>query len=85
MKVKNVLKTVGFFLIVALFAFNWLFGFEPQVIRYSNEPIPDFTFKEYMEISVEANGNSAFTKTLITLVYPGAKAGRVVNNLFAGI
>ena len=78
-------KTATFFIalpLLALFAINFLFGFEPQITRllYSSKPMVHMSFSEYMESSVRQNGDTVFVWTLTALVYPGAKLGQLAHN-----
>ena len=62
---------------------SYIFGFEPQICGF--DPVhnhrPDFSSQEYLQCSIEQNGDSLGVRALTYVAYPGAKVGRVVFNL----
>lgn len=79
---RGLVTTVGATCVVTG-AISFLFGFEPQIdyrSRVNNKPMENFTLKEYVESSREANGNNLLVDTLSHIAYPGAKLGRLASN-----
>lgn len=82
-------RTINFFgktlcgSLVVLLIITWLFGVEPQLWMSSGTHyMRDMSFQEYMLGSVAQNGDTTFTRVVTTLVYPGAKVGRLLHNAF---
>lgn len=74
---------VVFGIIISIPAVMFFYGFEPVLLAgtcYRTE-IPNFTFNQYLDNSVQKNGPSAFTKIITAIAFPGAKLGRVINNV----
>lgn len=64
----------------------FFFGFEPQINLCSllhKGARPNYTYSQYMEGSLKANGDSIFVRAFTTIAYPGAKAGTLVRNALA--
>jgi len=64
----------------------FFFGFEPQINLCSllhKGARPNYTYSQYMDGSLKANGDSVFIRALTTIAYPGAKAGTLVRNALA--
>ncbi|MES2088200.1 MAG: hypothetical protein V4467_04400 [Patescibacteria group bacterium] len=69
---------------VVLVVFNIIFGVESQVnprAAMVGQPI-HFTFKEYLEGTARANGNTFVSRVLAVGVYPGVRVGQCINNWF---
>ena len=83
---KNMLKKMKpiFILTLPFILIMFFFGFEPQINACSlRHKAPDYTYSQYMDGSIRANGDSIFVRVLTTIAYPGAKAGRLVRNAVA--
>lgn len=68
-------------LLVLFLMIGWFFGAEPQIIMGSlYNRTPNFTYEQYMQSSLELNGDTILTRILTTIAYPGAKFGRFIHN-----
>ncbi len=79
-KLVETVLTAGAATLGGLALVSFLLGTEPQITKAicntDNVPTRDFTYGEYMQTSVEHNGDSYVTRALTTVAYPGARVGR---------
>lgn len=76
---KKVTKLVIVASLSILFGINWIFGFEPQVVRPGYEPVRDTSFQAYARV-VKQNNDTFWLRTMAIVTYPGARVGALVHN-----
>jgi hypothetical protein len=78
---KSFLINVAIITVAILSITSYLFGFEPECSFVRADSFTeDFSFSEYMSISICENGDNPFVWVVTGIAYPGAQAGRIFHN-----
>ena len=83
-KVRNVLKVGVVVGALQYGGLTWMFGAEPMIMSgyvVKKTPVPEFTFKDYRQMSEQVNGDTLYARAMPYVAYPGAKIGRVLANI----